>query len=49
MRKNIGQVSMAVPDMERTVARRCDRTYLSGRSPDWVKDQEIPDAPAATG
>jgi bifunctional non-homologous end joining protein LigD len=33
--------------LEGIVAKRCDRPYRSGRSPDWVKVKN-PDAPAAT-
>jgi hypothetical protein len=47
MRKNIGQVSMAMPDIERTGAKRRDRPNRSGRSPDWIKVKN-PDALVAT-
>ena len=33
--------------LEGIVAKRCDRPYRSGRSPDWIKIKN-PDAPAAT-
>jgi ATP-dependent DNA ligase len=33
--------------LERIVAKRRDRPYRSGRSPDWIKVKN-PDAPAAT-
>jgi ATP-dependent DNA ligase len=32
--------------LEGIVAKRCDRPYRSGRSPDWIKVKN-PDAPAA--
>ena len=33
--------------LERIVAKRRDRPYSSGRSPDWIKIKN-PDAPTAT-
>jgi bifunctional non-homologous end joining protein LigD len=33
--------------LERIVAKRVDRPYRSGRSPDWLKIKN-PDAPAAS-
>jgi ATP-dependent DNA ligase len=42
MFKNVGQVSVGS-----TIAKRRDRPYRSGRSPDWIKVKN-PDAQAAT-
>jgi hypothetical protein len=42
MFKNVGQVSV-----DSIVAKRRDRPYRSGRSPDWIKVKN-PNAPAAT-
>jgi ATP-dependent DNA ligase len=42
MFENVGQVSV-----DSIVAKRRDRPYRSGRSPDWIKVKN-PDAPAAT-
>jgi bifunctional non-homologous end joining protein LigD len=42
MFKNFGQVNV-----DRSITKRRDRPYRSGRSPDWIKVKN-PDAPAAT-